>query len=70
MQQAKFSIGQVVKHKLFPFRGVVFDVDPFEVVHTVTFDAREAVRRVAETKDFHEGVKAFIEKRPPEWSAS
>lgn len=28
MQAAKFSIGQVVKHKLFPFRGVVFDVDP------------------------------------------
>lgn len=27
MQTAKFSIGQVVKHKLFPFRGVVFDVD-------------------------------------------
>ena len=26
--QAKFSIGQVVKHRLFPFRGVIFDVDP------------------------------------------
>ena len=25
---AKFSIGQVVKHRIFPFRGVVFDVDP------------------------------------------
>ena len=25
---AKFDIGQVVKHRLFPFRGVVFDVDP------------------------------------------
>ena len=25
---AKFSIGQVVRHKLFPFRGVIFDVDP------------------------------------------
>lgn len=27
-KQAKFSIGQVVRHRLFPFRGVVFDVDP------------------------------------------
>lgn len=27
-RQAKFSIGQVVKHRLFPFRGVIFDVDP------------------------------------------
>ncbi len=24
---AKFNIGDVVKHKLFPFRGVIFDVD-------------------------------------------
>jgi heat shock protein HspQ len=26
--QAKFSVGQVVRHRFFPFRGVVFDVDP------------------------------------------
>ena len=25
---AKFHIGQVVKHRIFPFRGVVFDIDP------------------------------------------
>ncbi len=25
---AKFGIGQVVRHRLFPFRGVIFDVDP------------------------------------------
>jgi heat shock protein HspQ len=25
---AKFSIGQVVKHRIFAFRGVIFDVDP------------------------------------------
>jgi heat shock protein HspQ len=25
---AKFQIGQVVKHRLFSFRGVIFDVDP------------------------------------------
>ncbi len=27
-REAKFNIGQVVKHRLFPFRGVIFDVDP------------------------------------------
>ena len=27
-KQAKFRIGQVVRHRLFPFRGVIFDVDP------------------------------------------
>jgi heat shock protein HspQ len=25
---AKFALGQVVRHRLFPFRGVVYDVDP------------------------------------------
>ena len=24
----KYAIGQVVRHRLFPFRGVVFDIDP------------------------------------------
>lgn len=28
IKHAKFQIGQVVKHRLFPFRGVIFDVDP------------------------------------------
>ena len=27
-RQAKFAIGQVVKHRVFAFRGVIFDVDP------------------------------------------
>ena len=28
LRQAKFGIGQVVKHRVFNFRGVIFDVDP------------------------------------------
>jgi len=27
-RNAKFAIGQIVRHRIFPFRGVVFDVDP------------------------------------------
>ncbi len=27
-REAKFAIGQVVRHRIFPFRGVIFDVDP------------------------------------------
>lgn len=27
-RNAKFAIGQVVRHRHFPFRGVIFDVDP------------------------------------------
>ena len=28
MRKAKFQIGQVVKHRVLPFRGVIFDIDP------------------------------------------
>ena len=28
MARARFGIGDVVRHRLFDFRGVVFDVDP------------------------------------------
>jgi heat shock protein HspQ len=28
IRNAKFQIGQVVRHRLYPFRGVVFDIDP------------------------------------------
>jgi heat shock protein HspQ len=24
----KFAVGQVVKHRKFPFRGIIFDIDP------------------------------------------
>jgi heat shock protein HspQ len=27
-RQARFRIGQVVRHRIHPFRGVIFDVDP------------------------------------------
>ena len=28
LRTAKFGIGQVVRHRKFPFRGVIFDIDP------------------------------------------
>ena len=28
VRAAKFNIGQVVRHRFFPFRGLIFDVDP------------------------------------------
>lgn len=28
VRTAKYHIGQVVRHRLYPFRGVIFDVDP------------------------------------------
>ena len=34
IRNAKFQVGQVVRHRFFPFRGVIYDVDP-------TFDNSE-----------------------------
>ncbi len=28
IRTAKFQIGDIVKHRVYPFRGVIFDVDP------------------------------------------
>jgi len=28
VRSAKFQIGQVVRHRVYPFRGVIFDIDP------------------------------------------
>ena len=28
LRTARFEIGQIVKHRIYPFRGVIFDVDP------------------------------------------
>ena len=28
LDSPKFTIGELVKHKYYPFRGVIFDVDP------------------------------------------
>ena len=27
-RRARFAIGEVVRHRIFPFRGVIYDVDP------------------------------------------
>ncbi len=28
MRMAKYRVGDVVKHRIYPFRGIVFDIDP------------------------------------------
>ncbi len=28
MPEARFAIGEVVRHRIFDFRGIIFDVDP------------------------------------------
>lgn len=47
MKTAKFSIGQVVRHRLFSFRGVIFDVDP----------------EFANTEEWYEAIPADLRPR-------
>ena len=28
IRRAKFQVGQVVRHRFYPFRGLIFDIDP------------------------------------------
>jgi len=28
IRTAKFKLGQIVKHRIYPFRGIIYDVDP------------------------------------------
>lgn len=44
---AKFRIGQVVRHRIFPFRGVIFDVDP----------------QFANTEEWYESIPAEVRPR-------
>lgn len=44
---AKFRIGQVVRHRLFPFRGIIFDVDP----------------EFANTDDWYDSIPAEVRPR-------
>lgn len=46
--RAKFSVGQLVHHRLFDYRGVVFDVDP---VFQGTEEWYEQVARTRPPKD-------------------
>src|SRR5947207_6125473 len=50
---AKFQIGAVVKHRLFPFRGVVFDIDPVFANTEEWYQAIPAERRPHKDQPFY-----------------
>jgi heat shock protein HspQ len=51
---ARFAIGDVVRHKIFDFRGVVFDVDPFFANSEEWYEAiPEAIRPSKEQPFYH-----------------
>jgi heat shock protein HspQ len=51
---ARFAIGDVVRHRLFPFRGVIFDVDPIFANSEEWYEAiPEAVRPRRDQPFYH-----------------
>lgn len=53
-RQAKYQIGQVVRHRLFDFRGVVFDVDPVFANSDEWYEAiPEEVRPIKDQPYYH-----------------
>ena len=54
MRAAKFSIGQVVRHRIYPFRGIIFDVDPvFSNTEEWWLSIPEEIRPVKEQPFYH-----------------
>ncbi len=47
MRSARYGIGDMVKHRIFPFRGVIFDIDP----------------EFANTEEWYEAIPAEIRPR-------
>ncbi|MDO6414961.1 heat shock protein HspQ [Sphingomonas sp. BIUV-7] len=54
ISHARFALGEVVRHRLFGFRGVVFDVDPVFANSDEWYDAiPEEVRPVKDQPFYH-----------------
>ena len=51
--QARFAIGEVVRHRVFDFRGVVFDVDPVFANSDEWYEAIPAAVRPRKDQPFY-----------------
>jgi len=51
--QAKFALGQIVRHRLFSFRGVIFDVDPVFSNSEEWYNSIPAERRPSKDQPFY-----------------
>src|SRR6476469_475193 len=50
---AKFKIGQVVRHRLYAFRGVIFDIDPVFANTEQWYQSIPAERRPRKDQSFY-----------------
>ncbi len=53
LRHAKFSVGQIVRHRLFPFRGVIYDVDPTFSNTEEWYQSIPAERRPSKDQPFY-----------------
>ena len=53
VSHARFGIGDVVRHRVFPFRGVVFDVDPVFANSDEWYDSIPEDIRPAKNQPFY-----------------
>jgi heat shock protein HspQ len=53
-REAKYRIGQVVRHRFYPFRGVIYDVDPtFNNTEEWWLSIPEAMRPAKDQPFYH-----------------
>ena len=62
----KYKIGQVVRHRIYPFRGVIFDVDPVFSNSEEWYQAIPAEVRPSKDQPFYH---LFAENSDPEYIA-
>jgi heat shock protein HspQ len=53
IRTAKFAVGEIVRHRLYPFRGVIFDVDPVFANTEEWYQAIPADRRPSKDQPFY-----------------
>ncbi len=53
VSHARFGIGDVVRHRIFPFRGVIFDIDPAFANSDEWYDAIPEEIRPAKDQPFY-----------------
>ena len=53
ISHARFGIGDVVRHRIFPFRGVVFDIDPVFANSEEWYEAIPEEIRPAKNQPFY-----------------
>ncbi len=66
LRQAKFSVGQIVRHRLFPFRGVIYDVDPTFSNTEEWYQSIPADRRPSKDQPFYHLLAQNAEGGPYE----